>query len=222
MNKQIKPGFFGRQAAADKSRILFDILNEQLLSHNQKADIVFIGDSITEYWDLQLFFSEKGFIVNRGIGGDTTEYILKRSDADVFQLRPKKIVYLAGINDLLTISPDLWWRIPGADKDEVILNIEGNIEKFLRKCMKTEIFLCSVLPTDFCAPYNCFGIEKIIPVVNGKIRELCQKYNAHYVDYYGVLQDENALKIRAGLTFDGVHPNYQGYRIMSAILKKMI
>ena len=62
----------------------------------------------------------------------------------------------------------------------------------------------------------------MIPVVNGKIQALCQKYNVRYVDYYSALQDENAPRIREGLTFDGVHPNYRGYRIMCDILKRMI
>lgn len=120
MAEIIKPGRFGSTVAADSLRTTFDIQNEQLVSENKNVDFVFIGDSITCYWQLNLYFSELGFIINRGIGGDSTEYILKRSDADVFQLKPKNVVYLAGINDLLTTAPDLWWRKKGADKQTVI------------------------------------------------------------------------------------------------------
>ena len=88
MKEQIKPGTFGKSVAADAYRAGFDLLNSQVLYSKKRPDILFIGDSVTNWWDLNLYFGDLGYVLNRGIGGDTTEYILKRSDADVFQLEP--------------------------------------------------------------------------------------------------------------------------------------
>ena len=123
MKKQIKPGMFGTGAAADSYRRGFDLLNSQVIYSGKRPDILFIGDSITNWWDLNLYFGDMGYVVNRGIGGDCTDIILKRSDADVFQLEPKTVVYMAGINDLISTCPDVWNKEPGADRETVKANI---------------------------------------------------------------------------------------------------
>ena len=76
--------------AADSRRMEFDAKNEILIFHQTPVDYVFIGDSITHMWELQAYFKPNGWsIANRGIGGDTTKYVLKRFEADVLQLKPK-------------------------------------------------------------------------------------------------------------------------------------
>ncbi len=224
MKEQIKPGTFGTHYFADDFRIPYDILNEQVLSSGKSVDYLFVGDSITQHWNLSLFFDDLGQIQNRGIGSDVTKIILARSDADVFQLKPKNVVYLAGINDLITTCPDLWKRTDGADKDEVIDDIEKNIEGFIIKCNNNNVkaYICSVLPTDFCVPYNSFGLEDMIIVVNDKIKALCEKYNVSYVDYYSHLCAEDMKKINCQYTHDGVHPNFEAYSIMANVLKAAI
>lgn len=224
MKEQIKPGMFGTHYFADDFRIPYDILNEQVLSSGKAVDYLFIGDSITQHWNLSLYFEELGHIQNRGIGSDVTKIILARSDADAFQLNPKNVVYLAGINDLITTCPDLWNRNDGADKDEVIDNIEKNTEEFIIKCNnnKVKAYICSVLPTEFCVPYNSFGLEEMIIVVNNKIKALCDKHNVTYVDYYSHLCSDNKMKICHEFTHDGVHPNYEAYSIMANVLKAAI
>lgn len=64
----------------------------------QDYDIVFIGDSITEgaEWE-DLFPNIK--IANRGIGGDTTEGVLKRLDS-IYATNASKAFIMIGVNDL--------------------------------------------------------------------------------------------------------------------------
>src|ERR1700683_31206 len=61
--------------------------------------VVFFGDSITDIWKLDEYFSRKGYI-NRGIGGQTTPQMLVRFRQDVIDLRPKVVIILAGTNDI--------------------------------------------------------------------------------------------------------------------------
>jgi hypothetical protein len=80
----------GRYHAAD----------EELMK--QPADpkrVVFLGDSITDFWKLEKSFPGKPY-VNRGIGGQTTPQMLVRMFPDVIDLQPAAVIILAGTNDI--------------------------------------------------------------------------------------------------------------------------
>lgn len=63
--------------------------------------IVFMGDSITEFWAkiCPQYFLQKPY-VNRGISGQTTPQMLVHFRADVIDLNPAVVMLLAGINDI--------------------------------------------------------------------------------------------------------------------------
>src|SRR5689334_4600576 len=74
--------------------------NERLgLPKTGERRVVFIGDSITDFWKLSEYFPGKPY-VNRGIDGQTTPQMLVRFRADVIDLAPKAVVILAGTNDI--------------------------------------------------------------------------------------------------------------------------
>jgi hypothetical protein len=56
--------------------------------------VVFLGDSITDFWKLDEYFPGKPF-VNRGIGGQTTPQMLVRMYPDVIELQPGAMVLRA-------------------------------------------------------------------------------------------------------------------------------
>ena len=65
----------------------------------KKGKVVFVGDSLTQGCDLKKFYPTVDS-VNRGIGGDTLQWLFLRTDCSIFNLKPKVIVFLMGINDL--------------------------------------------------------------------------------------------------------------------------
>src|SRR6202161_3014819 len=65
--------------------------------------VVFVGDSITDYWKLEDYFPGKPYI-NRGIDGQTTPQMLVRFRQDVIDLHPKVLVVLAGTNDIAGVT----------------------------------------------------------------------------------------------------------------------
>ena len=71
----------------------------ELAYQGSSKRIVFLGDSITDFWDLNRSFQDQPF-VNRGIGGQTTSQMVLRFHQDVVDLRPSSVVILAGINDI--------------------------------------------------------------------------------------------------------------------------
>ncbi len=67
--------------------------------------VVFVGDSITDYWKLADYFPGKPYVViNRGIDGQTTSQMLVRFRQDVIDLHPRVLVVLAGTNDVAGVT----------------------------------------------------------------------------------------------------------------------
>ena len=179
---------------------------------NEKR-IVFMGDSITEFWSVidPEYFCGKPYI-NRGISGQTTPQMLIRFRADVIALQPTAVVILAGINDIAGNT--------GPSSIEMIRdNIFSMVE--LANANHIKVILCSVLPAyDFPWKPNQNPIEKI-----KKLNEILKNYaaanNILYVDYYSAMADER-LGLNIVYSNDGVHPNKKGYQIMQPIIEKAI
>ena len=179
----------------------------------EQKRIVFMGDSITEFWTVvdPDYFLGKSYI-NRGISGQTTPQMLLRFRADVIALHPTAVVILAGINDIAGNT--------GPSSIEMIRdNIFSMVE--LAKANQIKVILCSVLPAyDFSWKPNQEPIEKI-----KALNEILKRYAAAnkivYVDYYSAMVDERE-GLKADYSNDGVHPNKTGYQIMAPLVEKAI
>lgn len=71
----------------------------------KQGQIVFFGDSITEFLPVSDWYGEysvkSGYeLYNRGIGGDTTFGLYKRAKENVTCIKPSCVVILIGTNDL--------------------------------------------------------------------------------------------------------------------------
>jgi acyl-CoA thioesterase-1 len=176
-----------------------------------ESRVVFLGDSITEAWDLSVFFKGKPY-VNRGISGQTTPQILLRFRQDVIALKPEMVVILAGTNDIAENT--------GPTSLETI---EDNLKSMVDLARKNGVrpILASVLPA---AVYpwrpEIRPIEKILPL-NQWMKECAATEGIGYLDYYSAMvNDQHGLK--AELTGDGVHPNEAGYTIMAPLVADAI
>lgn len=218
--KYLKLNNFSNNATADTRRLEFNFKNEQIVNCGICPDIIFIGDSITNLWQLNAYFKQ-GFIVNRGIGGDKTEYILKRFQADAISLCPQKIILLMGINDILEINDDPWWKTPGKDAGIVMENFRNNFEEIAKLCLNAniELKMCSILPTNLNLSYDGEKINLLVEDSNDFIKSLVSKYSHTYVDYHSLMINENTGRLKSDLSIDGVHPNFKGYKIMSECLR---
>ena len=173
--------------------------------------IVFMGDSITEFWPFLEFFAGKPY-VNRGISGQTTPQMLIRFRSDVIALKPAVVVLLAGINDIAGNT--------GPSTPEMIMNnIFSMVE--LAKANSIKVILCSVLPAyDFPWRAGLAPAEKVV-TLNKMIEKYANVNNILYLDYYSVMvNDQKGLK--AEYSGDGVHPNKMGYEVMTPLVEKAI
>ena len=179
----------------------------------EQKRIVFMGDSITEFWGVidPEYFSGKTYI-NRGISGQTTPQMLIRFRADVIALQPTAVVILAGINDIAGNT--------GPSSIEMIRdNVFSMVE--LAKANNIKVILCSVLPAyDFPWKPNQQPVEKI-KALNEILKNYAAANNIVYVDYYSAMVDKR-LGLNIEYSNDGVHPNKTGYQIMQPIIEKAI
>jgi lysophospholipase L1-like esterase len=175
--------------------------------------IVFMGNSITEFWKTihPDFFLGKSYI-NRGIGGQTTSQMLLRFRADVINLHPKVVVFLGGTND-----------IAGNTGDVTLDMIEDNIFSMIELAKANDIMvvLCSVLPVfDYPWSPGKEPAEKIIEL-NKALRFYAETHDITFVDFHTPMKDErNGLRLELGE--DGVHPNVSGYLIMEPLVEEAI
>lgn len=188
--------------------------NKNVCSNKNDGNrIVFMGDSITEFWKQKdpQFFSENRNI-NRGIKGQTTTQIAFRFENDVVQLSPKKVVILAGINDIAENNGPI-------SLDEIVTNFRSMVERALAN--NINVILCSLLPAHRI-PWNpaLHPVTKV-GALNNRLRKIAEVYPIHYVDYFSNMVDQSS-----GLPYeyshDGVHPNETGYLKMKSILEPFL
>jgi lysophospholipase L1-like esterase len=184
--------------------------------------VVFIGDSITDLWD------DKGFggffpgrpYLDRGISGQTTPQMLVRFRQDVIANKPKVVVILAGTNDISGNTGPMTLEQTGD-------NIASMAE--LATANKIKVVLASVLPVSDTVRRNNgeFYIQTSSrpPAKINAMNEWLKKYAARngytYLDYYSAMVDANGF-VKAGLTYDGLHPNAEGYGVMSPLAEAAI
>lgn len=197
---------------ANLERFRQENANLPIPAKNEKR-VVFMGNSITEGWSnlYPAFFKDKPYI-NRGISGQTTPQMLIRFRPDVINLKPAVVVILAGVND-----------IAGNTGPSTLEMIADNIYSMaeLAKANGIKVVLSSVLPAyDF--PWNP-GMEPApkIAALNKMIKAYALQHGCVYLDYYTAVVDER-LGLKAELTYDGVHPNEAGYKVMSPLAEKAI
>ena len=183
--------------------------NEMIVSQDENIEIVFFGDSITEGWPNfnAAFFNDNTF-VGRGISGQTTSQMLLRFRQDVISLQPKKIVLLAGINDIAQNTGPIAIE---AIMDNIISMAE------LAKSNGIEMLLCSILPANFF-PWRpeIVPTQKVIKL-NKLLRSYANENNLIYVDYYAAMVNQKK-GLKSELGYDTVHPNKAGYAVMEQIL----
>src|SRR5919199_1342195 len=216
----IRPGEFGLVVAADTRRGVFDYHNEALLAKDVPIAAVFIGDSITDMWALDVFFqSTSGFTVNRGIGGDRTPYVRRRFEADVLQLHPRLAVIMIGVNN--TWDLDIWWdprllRTAEEFEEEIIADTEAMVSA--ARAGGITVALCSILPTDVPFNGNTPVRNALIARANARLHAVAERHGAVYVDYHRNLAAVDGLTLRSGLADDGLHPHVVGYESMAGVL----
>jgi len=178
--------------------------------------IVFFGDSITDIWHLDEYFSGKAYI-NRGIGGQTTPQMLVRFRQDVIDLHPKVVVILAGTNDIAGNTGPM--RLEDIDADYASM-AEIALANNIR------VVFSSVLPVHNYTPQSQNAFAQRSPAkileLNGWLKDYVAAHlDCLYLDYFSAMVDDKGL-LKRDLAEDGLHPNAAGYKIMAPLAEAAI
>ena len=181
----------------------YEIENEKY--DDYEVDVAFLGDSLTDGYDLKRYYPQY-LTLNRGIGGDTTFGLEKRLKVSVYDLKPKVAVMLIGANNF----------------DTMFDNYENILKGLGENLPKTKVVLLSLTSmggewgkNNQKAAYN-----------NVKIKLLAEKYGYEFVDLYSPLLNLETGEIYAEYTTDGGHLTPAGYEVftnaVTPSLKKLL
>jgi lysophospholipase L1-like esterase len=180
-----------------------------------ESRVIFLGDSITDYWKLPDYFPRKPYI-NRGIDGQTTPEMVVRFRQDVIDLHPKVVVVLAGTNDIAGVT--------GRTSNQ---DIEANYASMaeLARVHRIRVVFASVLPVHNYTPdaEESFALrprDRIL-ALNKWLKNYCARNGFVYLDYFSAVVDERGM-LRRALADDGLHPTDAGYKIMASLAEQAI
>jgi lysophospholipase L1-like esterase len=176
------------------------------LKKGRPADLIFIGDSITEQWRWgagspvwKRHFEERAF--DFGLGSDKTQHTLWRlHNIDLPGLAPKVAVIMIGTNN-------------NADTpEEIAAGVNAVIGATQKKFPGIKVVLMSVLP-------NARANEKMAQV-NALLAPMADKQTVYYVDLASkfIPMGDNWK----GLSRDKLHLTAEGYEMWAAELEALL
>lgn len=178
---------------------------------SKTARVIFIGDSITQRWNLsksQLSYEA----INRGIGSQTTAEMLVRFRPDAIDLKPAAIVILGGINDFYPGFGPL--RLSTTQN-----NIRSMVE--LARLHGIAVVIGTVPP--LCPERTATNepldtTEGSRQQFNDWLRTYCDGQLCHFADFDTALSNHGACDCLS----DAVHPNERGYAIMTEVVREAL
>jgi len=177
--------------------------------HITPNDIVFLGDSLTEGFDLINHFG-KSNLRNRGMSGNLTEHVLYRLE-EVFNTKPCMLFLMIGINDIYQ----------GTASDLVINNIEKILNKIQEKSPQTKIYCQSILPVNEDHLLSFENINEKVYKVNIQLREICTNKNIIFIDIHPDFLNQTG-QMDSKFTFDGVHLTEEGYIHWTELIREFV
>lgn len=168
------------------------------------ADVIFIGDSITQGWEGKgkqvwaKFYNNRN-AVNLGIGGDRTQHVIWRLDnGNLYRIQPKAAVIMIGTNNSGSNSPE-----------QIADGVTTIVEQLRDKLPETKILLLAIFPR---------GADKsdkrrqVNEATNEIIAKLDDGKHVHYLDIGPKFLEADGTLTREIMP-DLLHLSPKGYTI---------
>ena len=208
-NMIYNPGVYQLREVALKR--MLDISEQR--KHSQSKGIVFYGDSITEFCQLDHFYQSKKPLYNCGIAGATTDELLWMVDEAVIQYHPSKVFLMVGINDLgntVMHSPR-----------KIAQHMNMLAHMITKNCPGAQLYIISTLPCveeqqDY---HHVLGIRcnEFVKMIYQCLKELVTSQNTTIIDVYSLFVDGD--RVKKDFYLDGLHLNEKGYEVLSQQLQ---
>ncbi len=175
-----------------------------------KNNIILLGASITQAFDLDAYFPNHSFI-NKGINGQLSGQYLLRFKKDVIDYDPDAVVIkLCAIN----ITRDIPLQVS-----------YDNIEMMTLLALANNIIpvLATMIPVTaaFDKKRSPKSITNEIIIFNQWLKKYADDHGLEYLDYCTSLSDEKGY-LRPAYSSDGMHLNIKGYDIMAMELARIL
>jgi lysophospholipase L1-like esterase len=178
--------------------------------HIKQTDIVFLGDSLTESFDLLKHFGRND-LHNRGMSGNLTDHVLYRMD-EVTKARPRKVFLMIGINDLYQGNPP----------DEVYHNIIKILDRLNDESPQTWRYLLSILPVNEERLLSGGSLNVNIYKMNTRLEEYCMdEPMLTFIDLHNDFLGMNG-QMDGKYTYDGVHLTSEGYVLWANLIAEYL
>ncbi len=180
-------------------------MKKALTTHNKRKQLLFLGDSLIEYFNWADRFP--GYdVYNLGIAGETVQGLSGRLDGIFRKVQETDMVFImSGINSM-------------AMGDEGIADMYRTIVQKIKQAYPSAgVVVQSLLPVLF--PY----IENAeILHMNTRLKQMAADEKVLYLDIHSRFLDEKGMPVPAFLMDDGVHVSGEGYRVWSDEIGKFL
>ena len=165
--------------------------------------LLFIGDSLIEYFDWQERFP-KNSVYNMGVAGETVEGLFARLQVVYTQLDTADAIFImSGVNNL-------------AMGDKKFIPTYRKVVRGLKKQYRSSrIFVQSLLPVLFPWISN----DEIMDI-NLQLKIMADAEKVDYLDIHSLFLDREGRTIAEYLLEDGVHVSEKGYSVWSNEIEK--
>ena len=189
----------------------FLVLNQRVKDSQGKADLIFVGDSITQGWEgngkeVWAKYYAHRHALNPGIGSDHTQHVLWRLDhGNLEGLHPKVAVVLIGVNNI----PD-----ENNTPRMVLEGVTAVVKKLRDKLPETKVLLLGIFP--FREDFNLQRAKAL--QVNQALHKLDDGKSVHFLDFGHLLIQPDG-KISKDMMRDFLHLSPTGYRLWAEAME---
>ena len=170
----------------------------------RKDLVVFVGSSSIRRWDSLAADFPGVPVLNRGFGGSEASDVLRYADRILIPLRPARIVFYAGDNDLAR----------GKTPAQIAGHVKELWQAVSRKLPETRLTIISVKPS--LARWSL--VEKTRET-NALLREFtATDPRLSFVDVFTPMIGPDGKPIPSHFVEDGLHMTPEGYRVWTAAL----
>ncbi len=185
---------------------------------DKNENIVFLGDSITEWYPYDFYYKNNIPLVNSGKAGYTSKNVLNELTDMVYIYNPTKVILLIGTNDMNMLS---------YNREETLTNIKEIIKEIQENRPYASIYIQSIYPVNKTShskvslPTVGIRENEEIREVNEEIKKIAKEKKVQYIDMYKELIDENG-NFNIYYTQDGLHLNELGYYMVTQKLETIL
>jgi lysophospholipase L1-like esterase len=194
----------------------------RIIKKNRDANsggVLFFGDSITEFYDIEKYFPDIKVKYNSGISGSTSESLMWICDEAVIKYKPSLMILLVGTNDLGNTN----MRSPR----DIALNVSNIIDLVKGNIPNIKIILISTLPCNEklhgAAVGKFMRTNENIKLVNVEYKEMLKNFeNVTFINAFDQFIDKKTDNIKDDYSEDGLHLTESGYDLLTEIVKPII